>query len=102
MKGRKKRKRQKLLAQIAELNARLSERTTRLLDQHAREKQQWQSRPCMATASHPFNAKGNGWDVDRSQGGHVFAWMRGAGAPGMQYLNCIGCGKPYHVLYPWK
>jgi len=94
---------EKLTADIRELNIRLAERTEALLAQHAKEKLEWQSRPCMASSGFTHNQKpGNGWEIVKSRGGHVFAWMRGPEVCGMNYLYCIGCGQPYHILFPSK
>lgn len=44
-------------------------------------------------------AKGTRFELVRIQGGHVFAWQV-APAVRAQYLLCVVCGKPHHVLFP--
>jgi hypothetical protein len=53
--------------------------------------------PCSARVWNP--AKGERFELDRIEGGHVFAWQV---APSLysQYLLCVICRKPHHVLFP--
>jgi hypothetical protein len=55
------------------------------------------STPCSARDWTP--AKGQRFELDRIEGGHVFAWQV---VPSVrsQYLLCVICRKPHHVIFP--
>lgn len=53
--------------------------------------------PCASQDWTP--AVGSRYELDRIEGGHVFAWQF---TPSLhsQYLLCVVCKRPHHVLFP--